>query len=187
MRRGFKTEAETRSAAARRALKLTAHAALDPWKYAAHGNVFVLDINALGLEPATLQHLTVVDPSSWSAMTLKDGDLFGIVINPAHVPWRQTNDLMHELAHIDLNHVPARVDVSPNGLLLLSDYSDEQELEADWLAAALLVPRDGLMRLRLQQKNVTEIAGYFGVSNQLCEWRLRMTGVDTQIRRAMSR
>jgi len=187
MRRGFKTEAETRSASARRAMKLAAHAPLDPWNYAAHRNVVVLDIKALCLDTATLQQLTVVDPSSWSAMTLKDGDQFGIVINPAHVPWRQSNDLMHELAHIDLNHVPARVDVSPNGLLLLSDYSDEQELEADWLAAALLVPREGLMRLRRQQQNVTEIAGFFGVSNQLCEWRLRMTGVDTQIRRAMNR
>lgn len=43
---------------------------------------------------------------------------------------------------------PPALDVSPNGLLLLSDYSDEQEGEADWLAAALLVPREGLMRLR---------------------------------------
>jgi Zn-dependent peptidase ImmA (M78 family) len=187
MRRGFKSEAETRSAEARRALKLAAHAAIDPWKYAAQRNVLVLDIASLSLEPPTLRHLTVVDPSSWSAMTLKDGDQFGIVINPAHVPWRQNNDLMHELAHIDLNHVPSRVDVSPNGLMLLSDYSDEQELEADWLAAALLVPREGLMRLRRQQKNVTEIAAAFGVSNQLCEWRLRMTGVDMQIRRAMNR
>lgn len=187
MRRGFKSEAETRSAGARRALKLAAHAALDPWKYADHRNVAVLDIKTLGLPEQVVQHLTVIDPSSWSAMTLKDGEQFGIVINPAHVPWRQNNDLMHEMAHIDLNHVPARVDVSPNGLLLLSDYSDEQEGEADWLAAALLVPREGLMRLRRQQKNVSEIAAFFGVSNQLCEWRLRMTGVDTQIRRAMSR
>lgn len=187
MRRGFKSEAESRSAAARRALNQAAHTALDPWKYAAHRNVLVLDIGALGLPAATVQHLTVVDPSSWSAMTLKDGEQFGIVINPAHVPWRQANDLTHELAHIDLNHVPARVDVSPNGLLLLSDYSDEQEGEADWLAAALLVPRDALMRLRRQQKTVSEIAAFFGVSNQLCEWRLRMTGVDTQIKRAMSR
>lgn len=187
MRRGFKSEAETRSAAARRSLKQAAHSALDPWKYAAHRNVQVLDITRLGLPAASLHHLTVVDPSSWSAMTLKDGQQFGIVINPAHVPWRQANDLMHELAHIDLNHLPARVDVSPNGLLLLSDYSEEQEGEADWLAAALLIPRDGLIRLRRQQKTVSEIATFYGVSNQLCEWRLRMTGVDTQIRRAMNR
>ena len=120
-------------------------------------------------------------------MTLKDGSTFAILVNPAHHSTRQRSDLMHEIAHIDLKHLPARVEVSKTGLLLLSDYSDDQEQEADWLGAALLVPRDGLMRMRRQQKTVTEIAQYYGVSNVLCEWRLRMTGVDTQIRRALSK
>jgi Zn-dependent peptidase ImmA (M78 family) len=52
---------------------------------------------------------------------------------------------MHELAHLILKHVPARVDVSKTGLLLLSEYSDQQESEADWLAAAILLPRDALV------------------------------------------
>jgi Zn-dependent peptidase ImmA (M78 family) len=111
----------------------------------------------------------------------------GIVLNPEHAATRQRNDLMHELAHIDLKHVPTRVDVSPTGMLLLSDYSDEQEQEADWLAGALLLPRDGLVRLRRQSKTVSDVATFYGVSNALCEWRLRMTGVDVQIRRAMAR
>jgi Zn-dependent peptidase ImmA (M78 family) len=54
---------------------------------------------------------------------------------------------MHELAHIELRRAPARVEVSETGLLLLSDYADEQEQEADWLAAALLLPLDGLIQL----------------------------------------
>jgi len=52
---------------------------------------------------------------------------FTIVINPSHAITRQRSDLMHELAHIELRHSPARVEVSRSGLLLLSDYSDEQE------------------------------------------------------------
>jgi len=75
------------------------------------------------------------------------GDRFGIVINPSHQPPRQRNDLMHELSHIDLQHLPARVEVSETGLLLLSDYSEEQEQEADWLAAAILLSRSGLINL----------------------------------------
>jgi len=93
---------------------------------------------------------------------------------------------MHELAHIELRHSPARVEVSDSGLLLLSDYSDEQEQEADWFAAALLLPRDGLIRLRSGRKTAAEIAAYYGVSEPLCQWRLRMTGVETQMRRAYS-
>jgi Zn-dependent peptidase ImmA (M78 family) len=74
--------------------------------------------------------------------------------------------------------------VSETGLLLLSDYSDEQEQEADWLAAALLLPRDTLIRLRAASHSVTDIASRYGVSEPLCEWRLRMTGVDIQLKRA---
>lgn len=91
---------------------------------------------------------------------------------------------MHELSHILLRHVPARVDVAPSKLLLLSDYSDEQEQEADWQAGALLVPRDGLLRLRSRRQSAADIAEHFGVSAALCEWRLRMTGVDVQMRRS---
>jgi hypothetical protein len=32
--------------------------------------------------------------------------------------------------------------------------------------------------------SLTQIANRYGVSESLCEWRLRMTGVDVQIRRA---
>ncbi len=91
---------------------------------------------------------------------------------------------MHELAHIELRHAAARVEVSDTGLLLLSDYSDEQEQEADWLGAALLLPREGLVKLRSAHKSMSEIATLYGVSEALCEWRLRMTGVDVQMRRA---
>lgn len=53
-------------------------------------------------------------------------------------------------------------------MLLLSDYSDEQEQEADWFGAALLLPREGLVRLRAAQKSPTEIAAHYGVSEALC-------------------
>lgn len=118
-------------------------------------------------------------------MTLKEGGTLGIVLNPAHALTRQRSDLMHELAHVELEHVPARVEVSKSGLLLLSDYSDEQEQEADWHAAAFLLPRDGILRLRTKGKSSAEIANHYGVSKALCEWRLRMTGVDVQLRRSL--
>jgi len=165
-------------------LGLTEVAPLDPWAYADYLNVSVLDFAALRLEHEVIRQLTETDVSSWSALTLQEGGVFAIVINPAHVKVRQRNDLAHELSHILLRHVPTRVDVAPSRLLLLSDYSDEQEQEADWQAGALLVPRDGLVRLRSRQQSVADIAKHFGVSATLCEWRLRMTGVDVQIRRS---
>lgn len=184
MRRGFKAQAERSAATARVALGLQPNAPIDPRAYAAHLNVKILELRDLDLTAKTIAQLTVLDDDSWSAMTLQLNGAFVIVINPAHAITRQHNDLMHELAHIELRHTPARVEVSETGLLLLSDYSDEQEQEADWLAAALLLPRDGLIRLRSGRSTATEIASHYGVSEALCEWRLRMTGVDVQMRRA---
>lgn len=160
---------------------------MDPWLYANHLQVVILAFADLQLTSESIQQLTQTDDESWSAMTLREGDTFAIVVNPVHALTRQRADLMHELAHIQLKHMPARVEVSTSGLLLLSDYSDEQEQEADWHAAACLLPRDGLMEMRTRNESVTQIAGHYGVSEALCTWRLRMTGVDQQIRRARTR
>jgi Zn-dependent peptidase ImmA (M78 family) len=184
LRRGFKAQAERNAAAARAALGLAEVSPLDPWEYAAHLDVIVLDFETLGLEIQVVRQLTKIDASSWSAMTLQDGNAFAIVINPAHAKVRQRSDLMHELSHILLRHIPARVEVAQSKLLLLSDYSDEQEQEADWQGASLLLPRDALVHLRMRNKTTGEIAEHFGVSTALCEWRLRMTGVDVQMRRS---
>jgi Zn-dependent peptidase ImmA (M78 family) len=184
VRHGFKAQAERSAAAARKALGLRPYSPLDPWLYAGHLQVAVLEFSKLGLQAHTVRQLTTVDSDSWSAMTLKMDKSFAIVLNPSHAVTRQRSDLAHELSHIELRHVPARVEISETGLLLLSDFSDEQEQEADWLGAALLLPRDGLVRLRSERKSTPEIATHFGVSPALCEWRLRMTGVDVQMRRA---
>ncbi len=186
MRRGFKTRAEEKAAIARQMLKLGPLEPFDPWGYADHLKVLILDFTSLGLSPKSCRQLTQLDEQSWSAMTLKEDNVLAIVLNPAHARTRQTNDLMHELAHIELKHVPARVDLSKTGLLLLSDYSDEQEQEADWYAGAILLPRVALVHHRSLGLNASEIARHYGVSEALCEWRLRMTGVDVQLKRARS-
>jgi Zn-dependent peptidase ImmA (M78 family) len=184
VRHGFKAQSERSAALARSALGLKPNTPLDPWEYAKHLKVIVLEFETLSLSAQTRSQLTVRDPDSWSAMTLQEQGKFIIVLNPRHARTRQRSDLMHELAHIELHHSPARVEVSESGLMLLSDYSDEQEQEADWLGAALLLPRDGLLRLRAARKSPAEIAAHYGVSEQLCLWRLRTTGVETQMSRA---
>jgi Zn-dependent peptidase ImmA (M78 family) len=183
LRRGFKALAERKAAAARVALGLAPTDPLDAWAYAAHLQVLVESLANLQLPATAIRQLTQVDPDSWSAMTLRENDIFLIVLNPTHARTRQQNDLMHELGHIDLKHTPARVDVSSTGLMLLSDYADEQEQEADWYAGAFLLPRDAILQLRGQGCSALQIASLFNVSEALCEWRIRMTGVDVQVRR----
>jgi Zn-dependent peptidase ImmA (M78 family) len=150
LRRGFKSEAERASLVARQVLKLKPLEPLDPWAYAQFLGVKVLEFASLGLSSRTIYQLTEADGDSWPAMTLKEGTTTAIVVNPVHALTRRRSDLMHELAHIELKHPPARVDVSKTGLLLLSDYSEEQE--ADWHAAALLLPRSALIHHRSRGK-----------------------------------
>lgn len=141
-----------------------------------------MDFSTLELSARDIAQLTLMDADSWSGMTIKEGQATAIILNPSHPKTRQCSTLMHELAHLDLGHVPARVDVSPAGLLLLSEYDEAQEEEADWLAGTLLLPRQALMYFRRRGSNAREIAERFGVSEDMCVWRLRMTGVEAQLR-----
>ncbi len=172
------------SAQARQDLSLAPTAPLDPWVYGGHIGVVVLDFNAIKISAECRQRLLVADNESWSGMTLREDGVTAIVVNPSHSRGRQSSTLMHELAHVILKHVPARVDVSSTGMLLLSDYSDDAEAEADWLAAAMLLPRDVLIARCRRGDTISVIADAFGTSEQLCEWRVRMTGVDVQLKRA---
>ncbi|WP_256731580.1 ImmA/IrrE family metallo-endopeptidase [Sphingomonas sp. dw_22] len=181
MRRGFKADAERRAEAARTDLGLDPLAKLDPWVYAAKLGVLVFDVNDLDLDPAHVSQLLVHDPDSWSGMTLDEDGVRLIVLNNAQSKRRQCSTLMHELSHLILEHVPASVNVSPSGLTLLSDYSDEQEEEADWLGAALLLPQAALLHHRSTGSSMQEIARHFGVSDDLCSWRCRMTGVEKRL------
>jgi len=181
MRRGFKAEAERIAEAARASLGLGSLAKLDPWVYAASLGAYVLGADELDLPAKHAFQLLQQDPDSWSGMTLAEDGLLLIVLNSAQSKRRQSSTLMHELAHSILDHTPASVQISPAGLVLLSDYSDEQEEEADWLGGALLLPQAALLHYRSAGEPVGNIASRFGVSDDLCHWRCRMTGVEKRL------
>ena len=181
MRRGFKAESERLATSVRASLGLGALAKLDPWAYAESLGAYVLGADELDLAPQHAAQLLERDPDSWSGMTLAEDGMLLIVLNSAQSRRRQASTLMHELAHSILDHTPASVQVSPAGLVLLSDYSDEQEEEADWLGGALLLPEAALMHHRSAGKSVSEIARHFGVSDDLCHWRCRMSGVEKRL------
>jgi hypothetical protein len=76
-----------------------------------------------------------------------------------------------------------RREVSGSGIFLLGDYSEDQEQEADWYAGTMLLPRDALWHHRSRAKSAEEIGKLYGINRALCEWRLRMTGVEIQLER----
>jgi len=172
------------AAAAREALGLSAIAPLKPEQYATHVGVEILTIDEMGLSEESRCQLLEVDKGSWSGMAIRESGLIGVLVNPTHSPERQASTMMHELSHVVLKHVPVRVDVSSAGILLVSEYSEDDEEEANWLSGALLLPRDALKHYRDKNWSPTKIMAHFGVSQDMYNWRIRMTGVDVQMRRS---
>ena len=170
--------------AARQAIGLDVCDRFDTLAYARRIGVVLLDFDDLPISPSARKQLLVDDQESWSGMTIKQDGVVAVILNPSHAPARRASTLMHEVAHVELGHSPVRVDISPTGILLVSEFSKDDEDEADWLAGALLLPREALLEHRARGHDAQQIAQRHGISLQLCEWRLRLTGVDVQMRRA---
>lgn len=184
MKRGFKAYTERKSLSARSELGLQRYEPIDPWQYVrSKGIILWTPEEVPGVDPTHVSQLVVRDPNSWSGITVREGETIAIIVNSAHPKARIANTIMHEWAHIELKHKPNRVDQFDGGIMLLSDYPEEIEDEANWLAGAMLVPREGLVHWRKKGFETEKIAELYGVSEQLVTWRRRMTGVDRQIGR----
>ncbi len=186
MRRGFKAWCERTSSEYRQALGLSLAVSLDPLILAEHLNVRVLMPDEVpGVSPKSLIQLKGSDGlATWSAVTITQGGIRLVILNSGHPSTRQANSLAHELAHIILNHTSDDTQWSPEGVLFRNSFDEEQEDEANWLAACLLLPRQGLLQAYRRQPRPDELARHFGVSQKLVNWRLRMTGITRQARRA---
>ena len=185
MRRGFKSWCENVSAEYRSNLGLERDAVLDPRDLARYLDVRVWTPHEVpGLSQASIEQLIETDPASWSAVTLAVNGQNVVILNSAHAPTRQRSSLAHELAHLALNHRAARTTVSDEGFLFSDRFDEEQEEEADWLSGALLLPREGLLNAYRRSRASAVVARHFGVSTNLVDWRLRMTGILMQTQRA---
>lgn len=186
MKRGFKAESERIAREMRDELKLASHDRLDPFELAEHLAIPVLPMahvsDGNGSASSFIRYFSIVDPDSFSAVTIFVGRRRIIVHNENHHPNRQASNLAHEISHILLEHQPAAI-VAGDGQRF---WNREMEDEANWLGAALLVPRDGALRLARLGRSIDEIALHYGVSEQLCRWRITQTGVLQQIARTQS-
>jgi Zn-dependent peptidase ImmA (M78 family) len=184
LERGFKAWAERTAQAIRRDLGLSTTEPLDPRKLARHLGVRLLspeDLN--GLPADILGQLFDNDPWGWSAATLQLPTRTIIIYNAKRSSGRQASDIVHELAHLILGHDPARLVLSENGVFAIRNFDAKQEDEANWLGWSLLLPRDALMSASRARIEPAEIAETYGVTSTLVNYRLRMTGVNTQMRR----
>ena len=183
MRRGFKSWCERASAEYREAAGVTVTEAFDPRRLAHMLGVRVRAPEDIPyLRAASLKQLTVDDPHSWSAITLVRRGARLVILNSGQSEARQANSLAHELAHLVLNHRSDEAQLSAEGFLFRAKFDREQEDEANWLAGTILVPREGLLRNYWRSRDPVELAARFGVSVDLINWRIRMTGIARQMK-----
>jgi len=181
--RGFKSWSERTSQNFRRDFGLQSDSPLQPALLAKHLDVRLCTPKEIsGLPQKVLDQLLKHDPSGWSAVSVYHEDRGLIIYNPAHSKGRQASDIMHELAHLVLDHKAATVIMSHDGNLVMRSYDQKQEDEANWLAWCLLLPRDALTQCARRAQNIEAIAEQYGVSKTLVNFRLRVTGVTAQIR-----
>lgn len=182
--RGFKTWAERTAASIRAELDLPAYAPLTLEKLAEFLDVVLLSPNHVaGLSAEAKAQLLVNDVEGWSAVACTAGDRRIVIFNPAHSFARRSSDIAHELAHILLDHEPGKMVISQGGEMVMRNFDQTREEEADWLGWSLLLPREALVHAARLGRTREQIAREFRVSRQLVEYRMRMTGVDRQFRR----
>lgn len=183
LRRGFKAQSERRSVEVRKSLGIGDVAPLPAFLLADHLDVTVWSAaDVPDLADVDRRHLLVDAKDEWSAFVLMDTGRHLVVFNPSQSQARANSVVMHELAHIMLGHKLATATTTEDGHLLTGSYDAEQEAEADWLGGTLLLPRPALLWMRSRAMSDGDAARHFGVSLDMLMWRVRMTGVDYQLR-----
>lgn len=181
-RRGFKREAEEMALRVRAQLGLSWREALDPQVLAAHVRVPVVELRELrkhGLSEKALRHLMNKGSREFSAALFECGNQRLIVHNTVHSSERRASNIVHELSHILLKHLPPKQIIQGG----CRRWDASMEGEADWLAAELLVPRRAAVELARQEVSEVEAAKRYGVTIGMIRWRLNATGARIQAQR----
>lgn len=180
-RRGFKKEAEENAEKFRVALNRKPYEPLPAAFLAEHLKLEIKTPKEIFGGSGEALH-TLVNTDEWSALTLPCKSGRSIIIhNDSHSLYRQESNLMHELAHNICGHETSKSQ-QINGLgLLLREYNEEQEKEAEWLGSCLQLPRKALVWALNKKMSYEEISEYFQASEDMVRFRINTTGVKKQI------
>ena len=178
LQRGFKSEAERIARQVQADLGMRPDQSVSPRALA---ELLGVDIRAGDelIPRKRFDELEKMQPGAFSACTFKPSpDRLVVVYNPLSWKTRQTSDLAHELSHILLGHELSRIERLGEITFLSCDAAQEQE--AAWLSGCLLLPRAFLLVSTRKGLNASSIARLCGVSQELAQYRLNVTGVVRQ-------
>ena len=178
LRRGFKSEAERIARRVRTDLGFSGTRSVSPEVLADLLGIEVRSGDEL-ISRERFDELEAIQPGSFSACTLLPShDRVVVVYNPLSRETRRRSDLAHELAHVLLDHELSRLERLGNVTFLSCDATQEEE--AAWLSGCLLLPRALLLSEVRRGATARDIAKKSGVSEQMAQYRLNVTGVARQ-------
>ena len=177
LRWGFKSEANGIAREMREEIGLHAADPLCPWALARRLRVPVLPLSAMTDAPDAVRRFSGEDRNVFSALTVFDGPRRLIVHNDAHSRPRQTSDLAHELAHALLQH-PPHAPLDARGCRV---WDDTLEVEADWLAGALLVSDEAALSVVRRGLTLMPAAEAYGVSVDMMRFRVNVTAARRRV------
>lgn len=182
LRRGFKTESNVTSRELRRELNLDPAAPMCPFALSEHLGVRLMKLSdfVLSHPDAANYLLRGAGRDEFFAMTLCGVSPRAIIYNDAQSRWRTAADIAHELAHLLLMHPPHRLADAAGR----RHFDAELEDEANWLGPAILVSEEAALAIVNQGLRLADAAGAYGVSQELMQMRLNVTGAWKRSRRA---
>lgn len=127
-----------------------------------------------------LKELKRIQDNAFFACTFElPGGRRAIVFNPLMSDTRRNSDVAHEVAHILLAHRLSRLERLGDVGFLSCD--KQQEEEAGWLAGCLLLPRFALIHDLRKRMSHETIAKARILSEEMVDYRVRVTGVARQL------
>lgn len=181
--RGFKTWCEKIALEIRAELAFGQADPLNPDTFADYLGVRLWTPAELPILSPEARRILLEESDNWSAVTVSYNGRDAIIYNDDHKPRRRSSDIMHELAHLVLGHDPSTVFLSQDGKTGLRSFNRQQEEEAAWLSGCLLLPRPALVVIAATKMSAERACEEYGVSEDMLSYRLKVTGVEIQMKR----
>lgn len=175
--RGFKAKANRVALSVRERMGLSSIAPIDPFAICAEFEIDVVRMSELNCDCTAFRG---TGQSCFSALTVARGLRTAIVHNDSHHPLRQRSNICHELAHLFLGHkhVPP---LDERGERV---HDGGVEAEANFLGGCLLISNEAAIHI-VSNGLLSRARLEYGVSQQMLDFRLRMSGAHVIQRRRL--
>jgi transcriptional regulator with XRE-family HTH domain len=173
-----KEELERTAEQFRKDLGLGESDALDSLRLQIGGLEVVRLTEAECIDAATIKRLSEDSCDEWSAMSVpldQRQSEWAVLLNDCHSIERQRVTLLEEVWHILLGH--KLVKIAKVAGAYGRTYDTAEEHDAYYLASATLLPRKEIIAALYRKESARTIAGRFGTSPDLVEYRIKRLGL----------